>query len=63
MTQVFRMPHPTDGKPSVELVTEANGDRVVVALDKVNVIKEPSQMVSLLQGSSWVRAGTGRPSR
>ncbi len=50
VTQVFRMPHPTDGKPSVELVTEANGDRVVVALDKVNVIKEPSQMVSLLQG-------------
>lgn len=50
VTQVFRMPHPTDSKPSVELVTEANGDRVVVALDKVNVIKEPSQMVSLLQG-------------
>ncbi|MBL0605544.1 peptidylprolyl isomerase [Aeromonas caviae] len=50
LTQAFRMPHPTDGKPSVELVTEANGDRVVVALDKVNVIKEPSQMVSLLQG-------------
>ena len=50
VTQVFRMPHPSDGKPSVELVTEANGDRVVVALDKVNVIKEPSQMVSLLQG-------------
>lgn len=50
VTQVFRMPHPIDGKPSVELVTEANGDRVVVALDKVNVIKEPSQMVSLLQG-------------
>ncbi|WP_368181897.1 peptidylprolyl isomerase [Aeromonas sp. R7-5] len=50
VAQAFRMPHPTDGKPSVELVTEANGDRVVVALDKVNVIKEPSQMVSLLQG-------------
>lgn len=50
VTQAFRMLHPTDGKPSVELVTEANGDRVVVALDKVNVIKEPSQMVSLLQG-------------
>lgn len=50
VTQAFRMPHPTDGKPSVELVTEANGDRVVVALDKVNVIKVPSQMVSLLQG-------------
>ncbi|ULH03103.1 peptidylprolyl isomerase [Aeromonas caviae] len=50
VTQAFRMPHPTDGKPSVELVTEANGDRVVVALDKVKVIKEPSQMVSLLQG-------------
>ncbi|WP_324022652.1 peptidylprolyl isomerase [Aeromonas caviae] len=50
VTQAFRMPHPTDGKPSVELVTEANGDRVVVALDKVNVIKKPSQMVSLLQG-------------
>ncbi len=50
VTQAFRMPHPADGKPSVELVTEANGDRVVVALDKVNVIKEPSQMVSLLQG-------------
>ncbi len=50
VTQAFRMPHPTDGKPSVELVTEANGDRVVVALDKVNVIKEPSQMVSLPQG-------------
>ena len=44
------MPHPKDGKPSVELVAEANGDRVVVALDKVNVTKEPSQMVSLLQG-------------
>ncbi|MFQ2541328.1 peptidylprolyl isomerase [Aeromonas caviae] len=50
VTQAFRMPHPIDGKPSVELVTEANGDRVVVALDKVNIIKEPSQMVSLLQG-------------
>ncbi|MGU5597364.1 peptidylprolyl isomerase [Aeromonas caviae] len=50
VTQAFRMPHPIDDKPSVELVTEANGDRVVVALDKVNVIKEPSQMVSLLQG-------------
>ncbi|WP_167576574.1 peptidylprolyl isomerase [Aeromonas taiwanensis] len=50
VAQAFRMPHPTDGKPSVELVTEANGDRVVVALDKVNVTKEPSQMVSLLQG-------------
>jgi peptidyl-prolyl cis-trans isomerase D len=50
LAQAFRMPHPQDGKPSVELVTEANGDRVVVALDKVNVTKEPSQMVSLLQG-------------
>ena len=50
VAQAFRMPHPTDGKPSVELVAEANGDRVVVALDKVNVTKEPSQMVSLLQG-------------
>ena len=50
LAQAFRMPHPKDGKPSVELVAEANGDRVVVALDKVNVTKEPSQMVSLLQG-------------
>ncbi|MFM5880357.1 peptidylprolyl isomerase [Aeromonas sanarellii] len=50
VAQAFRMPHPKDGKPSVELVTEANGDRVVVALDRVNLIKEPSQMVSLLQG-------------
>ncbi|WP_275930797.1 peptidylprolyl isomerase [Aeromonas sp. 1HA1] len=50
LAQAFRMPHPQDGKPSVELVTEANGDRVVVALDKVNVTKEPSEMVSLLQG-------------
>ncbi|WP_429234223.1 peptidylprolyl isomerase [Aeromonas salmonicida] len=50
VAQVFRMPHPKDGKPSVELVAEANGDRVVVALDKVVVAKEPSQMVSLLQG-------------
>ena len=37
LAQAFRMPHPKDGKPSVELVAEANGDRVVVALDKVNV--------------------------
>ncbi len=44
------MPHPIDGKPSVELVTEANGDRVVVALDKVTVAKEPSGMAKLLQG-------------
>ncbi|MFM5842640.1 peptidylprolyl isomerase [Aeromonas sanarellii] len=50
VAQAFRMPHPKDGKPSVELVTEANGDRAVVALDRVNLIKEPSQMVSLLQG-------------
>ncbi|MEG0010067.1 MAG: peptidylprolyl isomerase [Aeromonas sp.] len=50
LAQAFRMPHPKDGKPSVELVAEGNGDRVVVALDQVNVIKEPSQMVSLLQG-------------
>lgn len=50
LAQAFRMPHPKDGKPSVELVAEANGDRVVVALDKVNVTEQPSQMVSLLQG-------------
>jgi peptidyl-prolyl cis-trans isomerase D len=56
LAQAFRMPHPQDGKPSVELVTEANGDRVVVALDKVNVTKEPSEMVSLLQG----QLGQGR---
>ncbi|WP_339015266.1 peptidylprolyl isomerase [Aeromonas popoffii] len=56
LAQAFRMPHPQDGKPSVELVTEANGDRVVVALDKVNVPKEPSEMVSLLQG----QLGQGR---
>jgi len=50
VAQAFRMPHPIDGKPSVELVTEANGDRVVVALDKVTVAKEPSGMAKLLQG-------------
>ncbi|WP_440891978.1 peptidylprolyl isomerase [Aeromonas dhakensis] len=50
VAQAFRMPHPVDGKPSVELVTEANGDRVVVALDKVTVAKEPSGMAKLLQG-------------
>ncbi|WP_434667804.1 peptidylprolyl isomerase [Aeromonas sp. NJAU223] len=50
LAQAFRMPHPKDGKPSVELVAEANGDRVVVALDKVNVTEKPSEMVNLLQG-------------
>lgn len=56
VAQVFMLPHPKDGKPSVELVTETNGDRVVVALDKVNVPAAPSQMVSLLQG----QLGQGR---
>ena len=32
------------------LVAESNGDRVVVALDKVNVPAEPSAMVAMLQG-------------
>ena len=39
VTQAFRMPHRGDRwqPPNVELVTEANGDRVVVrAMDKVN---------------------------
>ncbi|WP_439836354.1 peptidylprolyl isomerase [Aeromonas enteropelogenes] len=56
VAQVFMLPHPKDGKPSVALVTESNGDRVVVALDKVNVPAAPSQMVSLLQG----QLGQGR---
>ncbi|MBL0521615.1 peptidylprolyl isomerase [Aeromonas enteropelogenes] len=56
VAQVFMLPHPKDGKPSVALVTETNGDRVVVALDKVNVPAAPSQMVSLLQG----QLGQGR---
>ncbi|MGL4716945.1 MAG: peptidylprolyl isomerase, partial [Aeromonas sp.] len=50
IAQAFTLPHPKDGKPSVALVAETNGDRVVVALDKVNVPAAPSQMVSMLQG-------------
>ncbi|WP_172954841.1 peptidylprolyl isomerase [Aeromonas sobria] len=50
IAQAFTLPHPKDGKPSVALVTESNNDRVVVALDKVNVPAAPSQMVSMLQG-------------
>lgn len=50
LADAFRLPHPVDGKPSVDLVTEANGDRVIVALDKVNVPKDASQMLTMLQG-------------
>ncbi|MGE6107784.1 peptidylprolyl isomerase [Aeromonas sobria] len=50
LADAFRLPHPVDGKPSVDLVSEANGDRVIVALDKVNVPKEASQMLTMLQG-------------
>ncbi|MCS3458945.1 peptidylprolyl isomerase [Aeromonas sp. BIGb0445] len=50
LADAFRLPHPTDGKPSVDLVTEANGDRVIVALDQVNVPAEASQMLTMLQG-------------
>ncbi|EOD54516.1 peptidylprolyl isomerase [Aeromonas molluscorum] len=50
LADAFRLPHPKDGKPSVDLVTEANGDRVIVALDQVNVPAEASQMLTMLQG-------------
>ena len=50
LADAFRLPHPIDGKPSVDLVTEANGDRVIVALDQVNVPAEASQMLTMLQG-------------
>jgi peptidyl-prolyl cis-trans isomerase D len=50
LADAFRLPHPIDGKPSVDLVTEANGDRVIVALDRVNVPAEASQMLTMLQG-------------
>ena len=50
IAQAFTLPHPIDGKPSVALVAETNGDRVVVALDKVNVPAAASGMAAMLQG-------------
>ena len=50
IAQAFTLPHPKDGKPSVALVAETNGDRVVVALDKVNVPAAASGMAAMLQG-------------
>ncbi|MGL5030283.1 MAG: peptidylprolyl isomerase [Aeromonas sp.] len=50
VNQAFSLPHPKDGKPSVAMVTEGNGNRVVEILDKVNVPTAPSKMVSMLQG-------------
>ena len=50
IAQAFTLPHPIDGKPSVALVAETNGDRVVVALDKVNVPTAASGMAAMLQG-------------
>ncbi|MFV3353551.1 peptidylprolyl isomerase [Aeromonas veronii] len=49
IAQAFTLPHPVDGKPSVALVAETNGDRVVVALDKVNVPAAASGMAAMLQ--------------
>ncbi|EKB18847.1 peptidylprolyl isomerase [Aeromonas veronii] len=49
VTEAFMLPHPKDGKPSVGLVAENNGDRVVVALDKVNVPAVASGMAAMLQ--------------
>ncbi|WP_421267639.1 peptidylprolyl isomerase [Aeromonas veronii] len=49
IAQAFTLPHPIDGKPSVALVAETNGDRVVVALDKVNVPASASGMAAMLQ--------------
>ncbi|WP_191966362.1 peptidylprolyl isomerase [Aeromonas veronii] len=49
IAQAFTLPHPIDGKPSVALVAETNGDRVVVALDKVNVPAAASGMAAMLQ--------------
>ena len=49
VTEAFMLPHPKDGKPSVGLVAENNGDRVVVALDKVNVPAAASGMAAMLQ--------------
>ena len=48
IAQAFTLPHPKDGKPSVALVAETNGDRVVVALDKVNVPAAASGMAAML---------------
>lgn len=50
VAEAFTQSHPKDDKPSVALVTERNGDRVVVVVDKVNVPAEPSAMVAMLQG-------------
>ncbi|MFM5579267.1 peptidylprolyl isomerase [Aeromonas veronii] len=49
IAQAFTLPHPIDGKPSVALVAETNGDRFVVALDKVNVPAAASGMAAMLQ--------------
>ena len=49
IAQAFTLPHPIDGKPSVALVAETNGDRVVVALDKVNIPAAASGMAAMLQ--------------
>lgn len=49
VAQIFRMPHPAK-QPSVELLTQSNGDQVIVALDKVSQPEKPSQMAELIKG-------------
>ncbi|PJG60106.1 peptidylprolyl isomerase [Aeromonas cavernicola] len=49
VAKVFALPQPQADKPSMSLVSEVNGDRLVVALDKVNTPKEPSPMAAMLQ--------------
>lgn len=55
---LFRMSKPADGKPSVELIAQSNGDQVVLVLDQVAVSKtEDSKMLpmfeaQLVQGKS-----------
>lgn len=50
LTQLFRMPHPDGKQPSTALVTQGNGDQVIVVLDKVNEADKASGMAQLIKG-------------
>ena len=47
---LFRMQKPVDGKPSVELMVQGNGDQVVLVLNQVAVSdKESSRMLPMVE--------------
>ena len=47
---LFRMQKPVDGKPSVELMVQGNGDQVVLVLNQVTVSdKESSKMLPMVE--------------